>query len=271
MAFETIQTAVDGAVGIITFNRPEVLNAFNHRLIGEVNASMNSFSNDESIRAIVVRGNGRAFSAGFDMKESAAEIIEDTGGWTRKLAEQYEFIIQFWNCPKPTIASIHGFCLAGAFELALACDITVAAEGTRLGEPEVRFGSGISALLLPWISNPKFTAELLLTGDDQVDAVRAREMGVVNWVVPQGAEFEKAMTLAHAVASSSQSAVSVTRRAIKRTYDMMGMRQALLAAFDSDVILASTGSPERKEFARIRREKGLKEALAWRDSKFRPG
>ena len=91
-------------------------------------------------------------------------IVLTNEQWRKVLETDFDFIMQFWDCPKPTIAAVHGFCLAGAFELALACDITVAAEGTRFGEPEARFGSGIIAMLLPWVTGPKQAKELLLTG-----------------------------------------------------------------------------------------------------------
>ena len=96
--------------------------------------------------------------------------------------------MQFWDCPKPTIAAVHGYCLGGAFEIAMSCDIAVAAAGTRFGEPEPRFGSGNICMLLPWITSPKFAKELLLTGRDDIDAERAMAMGLVNQVVPAGSE-----------------------------------------------------------------------------------
>src|SRR5205814_9814834 len=107
------------------------------------------------------------------------------------LETDFDFLAQFWDSLKPTIAAVHGFCLAGAFELALACDITVAAEDTRFGEPEVRFGSGIVALLLPWITGPKQAKELLLTGNDRISAERAMEIASVNRVVPDGEQLDR--------------------------------------------------------------------------------
>ena len=88
----------------------------------------------------------------------------------------------FWDCPKPTIAAIHGYCIGGAFELSLACDITVAAAGTRLGAPEVKFGSGAVAMLLPFVTGAKAAKEILLTGDDHLSAERALALGIVNHV-----------------------------------------------------------------------------------------
>ncbi|MCC7048298.1 MAG: enoyl-CoA hydratase/isomerase family protein [Alphaproteobacteria bacterium] len=269
MTLETIKVRREGRVGVLTLNRPQVLNALNRTLMREVTEAMNGFVQDEGVLAIVVNGEGRAFSAGFDMKESAQRQTTTIDQWRAVLQADFDFIIQFWDCPKPTIAAVHGYCLAGAFELALSCDVTVAAEGTRFGEPEPRFGSGIIAMLLPWVAGPKATKELLLTGTDQVDARRALEIGIVNHVVPAGQELEKAMGIANDVAASAPLSVQLTKRAINRTYEMMGMRQALLAALDTDVLIEAQGGPERAEFNRLRREKGLKAALEWRDSRFK--
>ncbi len=268
MSFETIETRTEDRIGVITLNRPRVLNALNRTLMREVTAALAEFTADDTILAIVVNGAGRAFSAGFDMKESAQRPTPTMGDWQKILRDDFDFIIQFWDCPKPTIAAVHGFCLAGAFELALACDVTVAAEGTLFGEPEVRFGSGIIALLLPWMTSPKVAKELLMTGTDKVDAARALAIGIVNHVVPAGEELGKAMALARDFAAAAPLSVQLTKRAINRTYEAMGMRQALLSALDADVLIEASGGPERAEFNRIRREVGLKAALAWRDARF---
>ena len=268
MALETIETRIDDRIAILALNRPKVLNALNRTLMREVSEAMAGFVKDPKVLAIVVHGRGRAFSAGFDMKESAQRDTTGTDQWRAILESDFDFIMQFWDCPKPTVAAVHGFCLAGAFELALACDMTVAAEGTRFGEPEARFGSGIIALLLPWHTTPKLAKELLMTGTDQVDASRALAMGIVNHVVPTGQELDKAVALARDLTTAAPLSVQLTKRAINRTYEIMGMRQALLAALDTDVLIESTGGPERAEFNRVRREQGLKAALAWRDARF---
>src|SRR5258708_13607426 len=164
MSDSILEVRKEGRVGIMTFNRPEVLNAFNPELVEAVGGTLSSLSTDPAVAAIVVNGAGRACSAGFDLKASAAMEDLTNEQWRKVLETDFDFIMQFWDCPNPTIAAVHGFCLAGAFELALACDITVAAEGTRFGEPEARFGSGIIAMLLPWLTGPKQAKELLLTG-----------------------------------------------------------------------------------------------------------
>jgi enoyl-CoA hydratase len=163
---------------------------------------------------------------------------------------------------------VHGYCIGGAFELSLACDITIAAVGTKFGAPEVRFGSGAVALLLPWIAGPKAAKELLLTGEDKLTAERALALGIVNHVVPDGEEFDRALAIARDIAAAAPEAVRLTKRAINRTYEAMGLRAALASALETDIYIETAGGPERAEFNRIRREQGLKAALAWRDAKF---
>ena len=271
MAYETIKVDQKGRIAVLSFNRPQVLNAFNGKLVEETGAAMKALNDDERVLAIVVRGEGRAFSAGFDLKESAARQTTGVEAWRQVLETDFEFIVQFWDSAKPTIAAVHGFCLAGAFEVALACDVTVAAEGTRFGEPEVRFGSGLVAMLLPWMTGPKAAKELLLTGNDRVDARRALAIGIVNDVVAAGEETARALAIAEDIAAAAPLSVRLTKRAINRGYEIAGMRQALLAALETDLAIEAAAGPERVEFNRIRTEQGLKAALAWRDAKFKQG
>jgi enoyl-CoA hydratase len=194
--------------------------------------------------AILVRAECRAFSAGFDIKASAERDMSTLEHVHRDTERQFDFIIAFWDCPKTTVALVHGFCMAGAIEVVLACDITIAAEGTRFGEPAVRFGTGIVAMLLPSAVLPKHAKEMLLTGHDKMDAAHA-----------------------HAAGPS----VFFTKRAMNRTYEILGMREATRASLDIDVIRNATPRAEKTEFLSIRKEQVLKAALAWRDRRFSDG
>jgi enoyl-CoA hydratase len=126
-------------------------------------------------------------------------------------------------------------------------------------------------MLLPWVSGPKASKELLLTGNDQVSVEDALRLGIVNHVVPAGEEVAKAEALAGAMAKASTRSVRMTKQAINRSYEAMGLSSALKTALDIDVLLNSGSSPEKKEFARIRNEQGLKAAIAWRDARFKEG
>jgi len=262
-----VTSHVDGRIGILTLNRPQVMNAFNGALIEATNKAMDAFIEDDAVLAVIIHGEGRCFSAGFDMKESAVRGISGEDEWREVLTKDFDFIMQFWNAPKPTIAAAHGYCIGGAMELLMACDLAVAAETTLFGEPEVRFGSGIVAMLAPYVTGPKQAKELLLTGNDRITAQRCHEMGILNRVVADGEEMNAAIELAKQITRAAPRSVQMTKAAIHRAYELAQMRTALLEALETDIQIEADESPERVEFNRIRKEQGLKAALAWRDSR----
>ena len=268
MDFETILLERRGPVALLTLNRPERLNAINLRMVEELDQALDQVAADEGARALVVKGAGRAFCAGFDLKESVQRERRGVADWRPVLEHDLAVIMKFWHLSKPTIAAVQGYALAGGCELALACDITIAADNARLGEPELKFGAGIVALLLPWFTNPKRAKEVLLTGNDRIGAEEALQIGMVNRVVPEADLLGTALGLAREIAVMDPHLVRMTKEAINRTYDIMGMREALAMALDMDVQIESMETPERREFNEIARAKGLKAAVAWRDSRF---
>jgi enoyl-CoA hydratase len=268
MTYETVRLETEGAVARLILDRPAVLNAINRTMIREIHAALDRVEADEAVRVLVVHGAGRAFSAGFDLKESAAEPIRGVAAWREVLKRDLDMTMRFWRLAKPTIAAVHGFCLAGACELAVACDITIAADDAVFGEPELRFGSGIVTLILPWIVGPKRAKELLLTGNDRLSAAEAHAMGLVNRVVPRAELEAEALRVARTIAVMDGGAVRLTKEAINRAADIMGLAQALEAGVDLAVQVEALDTPERREFDAIRRRDGLKAALAWRDARF---
>jgi enoyl-CoA hydratase/carnithine racemase len=271
MSYETITFEKRGAVGLLTLNRPERLNAMNRRMIDELDQLLDAVERDDSVRALVVAGAGRAFCSGFDLKESAQMEQRGVADWQPVLKSDFDIIMRFWHLAQPTIAAVHGYSLAGGCELAMACDITIAAEGTYFGEPELRFGAGIVVLLMPWLTGPKKAKEFLLTGNDRITAEEALAIGMVNRVVPQGQELEAALAMARDIAVMDRNSVKLTKHAINRSYDIMGMRDALAMALDIDVQVQCMETEEGKTFTEIARRDGLKAALAWRDARFGDG
>ena len=268
MSEDKLLVSVDDGIAHITFNRPHQLNAFDNELMQASIEAMARLDADKDVRVIVVSGEGRAFSAGFDLKAASDRQLESRDDWRRQLDLQFDFIMSFWNARVPTIAAVHGYCLAGALEVSLACDMTVADEQAMFGEPEVRFGSGAVAMLFPWVMGPKQAKELLLTGEDRVPAERAMQMGFVNSLAPAGSVIPAAMRLARKVAKASPEAVQKSKQAINRSYDIMGLRQALELGLDIDVDINATPTWEKQEFSRIRKEQGVKAAITWRDARF---
>ncbi|MGE0094956.1 MAG: enoyl-CoA hydratase/isomerase family protein [Alphaproteobacteria bacterium] len=269
MSYETITYELEKGVVLLTLNRPKSLNALNGTMVHELMDAQQRFAKDDDARVMVVTGAGRAFSAGFDLKESDASdkrkgVLENKA----LLQLDFEMIMGFWHSPKPTIAAVHGYCLAGACEIALACDITIAGEDSFFGEPELRFGAGIVAMLMPWMTGPKQAKELLFTGNDRVPAKRALDIGIINKVVPAGEHVNEAKKMAREIAVMDKEAVVMTKEAIHRAYDAMGMRQALQHAVDIDVQITSLDTPDRMKFREVSKKDGLKAALAWRESRF---
>ena len=268
-SFKTIELDRRGPIAILTLNRPDKLNAIDATMKVELGTALDQIDADDTLRALVLRGAGRAFCAGFDLApDSEEEKGSGIAHWRPVLQQDLDLIMRFWRFKKPTISAVHKYALAGGFELAIACDITIAAEGTRLGEPELKFGSGIVALLLPWLTNPKKAKEIILTGNDKVDASEACALGMINRVVPAGEEFEAAMAIAKDIAVMDSSAVQMTKEAINRTYEAMGMDQSLQTALDIDVQIECMETPEGKMFSDISKKDGLKAAIAWRDARF---
>jgi enoyl-CoA hydratase len=253
-----------GAVAVLTLNRPEKLNAINVAMIAALRQELDAAEADDDIRVIVVRGAGKAFSAGFDLDMETGDAAPSPAAVRSALQNDFDLIMRFWDSPKVTIAAVHRYCLGGAMELALACDLTIAADDSLFGAPEVRFGSGIVAMLLPWLAGPKRAKHMLLTGDDRVSAHTALEMGIVNRIVPAAAVTDEACALADRIAANDALAVKLTKQAINRSFEAAGLRAALAQALELDVEIESTDTPEKREFDAIMKRDGARAALAWR-------
>jgi enoyl-CoA hydratase len=266
--FTTITIEKIGPVARLTLARPERANALNAAMLSEIGTALDDIERDAGVRALVVTGAGTAFSSGFDLKEQMERRPLGVEAWRPILRKDLDTIMRFWHFPRPTIAAVRGPCLAGACELALACDITIASDDAFFGEPELKFGAGIVAMILPWVIGPKMAKEIILLGEDRISAARAREIGMVNRVVAS-AELEGAsLAMANHIAAVDPSLVQGTKRAINRAYEARNMLEALEEGLAIDLAIEGAGSPDKMEFMDIARRDGLKAALAWRDARF---
>ena len=267
MAHQCITFEQREAVGLITLNRPARANAINRTMLAELNAACDAVEADKTIRALVLTGAGGVFSSGFDLKEQAAAPPAGVAAWREVLRDDFETVMRFWHLSKPTVAAVRGPALAGGCELALACDVTVAAADARFGEPELRFGAGIVVMLLPWLAGPKHAKEILLSGDDEIDARRACEIGLVNRVVPVGDEVEVALMLARRMAAVEPALLKRTKATINRMFGTMGFDATLEMALEQDLLIEAEGTATKREFLEITRTQGLRAAIAWRDAR----
>src|SRR5262245_17732286 len=266
--FTTITVETLGRVARLTLARPERANAINQTMLTEIGAALDEIERNADIRAVIVTGAGSAFSSGFDLKEQMERRPSGVAAWQPLLRKDFDTIMRFWQLSKPTIAAVRGACLAGACELALCCDLTIASEDAFFGEPELKFGAGIVVMILPWIVGPKIAKEIILTGEDRISAERAREVGMVNRVVPAAELKSAAFALAQHIAAIDPGLVQQTKRAINRSYEAATMAEALDAALDIDLHIEGEGSPDKIAFMEVARRDGLRAALAWRDARF---
>ena len=260
-----------GGVALITLDRPERLNAMDQAMLAALIAAAGRAEADEEVGAVVLTGSGRGFSSGFDLKAQAADPPQGIEAWRPRLRRDFDAVMRFWHLAKPTVAAVHGPALAGGCELAMACDITIAAEDATFGEPELKFGAGIVVMLLPWLVGPKRAKEIILTGEDAITAERAYEMGLVNRVVPAGTHLDEALTLARRIAAMDRRLVGETKRALNRSYELMGLGSALEAALAIDLDIEGEGTEVKRRFLEIVRAQGLRAALAWRDARLEDG
>ena len=270
MTFSTIELSQRGAIALLALNRPDKLNAINATMIDEINHALDQAEADDTVRAIVVHGNGRAFCSGFDLQAGVAANRKTEADWRAAIDIDLELIMRFWHSPKPTIAALQGYVLAGGFEIALACDMSVCDSSTLFGEPEVRFGSSIVALLLPWYVNPKRAKRMLLGGQDRMSADEALRCGIVNEVTADGEALNAGIALAREVALMDPDSVRMTKQAINQSYEIMGLEQALKMGADTSVRIETLETELRSQFNQVLREQGMKAALAWREARLDP-
>ncbi|HUZ84236.1 MAG TPA: enoyl-CoA hydratase/isomerase family protein [Gaiellales bacterium] len=257
-----------GPAAWITLNRPEKLNALNGAVLEGLNAAFERASADDGVKVVVVTGAGaRAFSAGYDLSAESAHSDIPAHEWHEVLATDVDATMRLWQLPKPTIAAVRGYCLAGGCELAMACDMIVSGTSGRFGEPEIRYGSGPVTLLMPFLLGQKRTNELLFTGD-MVDAETAERIGLINRVVADGEVEAEVEALVRKIAPTPLAVLRLTKIALIRAYEAMGLREAVSANLDLSAMLNAADTPEQREFMEIVRSQGLKAALAWRDNRY---
>ena len=269
MAYETILYETDDRVATITLNRPERMNAFSLALRREFVDAVSAADNDPEVRVLVIAGaGGKAFSAGYDIKETADARERSLDQWRAILDEEFQFSLAPWECSKPVIAMIEGHCLAGALELAQMCDVRYASEDSTFGVVETRFSNGILTLAMPWIIGAR-CRELIYTGD-VIGAAEGLRLGLVNRVFPKAALRAETMRIAKRMSRVALAALQWNKRAINQSFEAMGFSSALRYGREACIILDATETPEYKAFNEIRTTEGLGPALKHLRDRFLP-
>ena len=236
-------------IAVITMNRPEALNALNKAVFAEFEAALDDVEKDNDVYVVIITGAGRAFIAGADIGEMAPMNVAEGLAFS-ELGNRILLRVDLME--KPTIAAVNGFALGGGCEMALACDIRLASEKAKFGQPEVGLG------IIPGFGGPAM--ELIYTADT-IDANRALEIGMVNHVVPADQLMDEAMKLAEKICKNAQKAIRASKLAIRR-----GMDCDISTAVSYEALAFATcfGTEDQKEgmqaFLEKRKEKHFKNA-----------
>src|SRR5438128_4740049 len=233
MTTPLVTYAVDGKVGIVSLNRPDKLNAISPDLKKMLVERFHEADRDPATSLVVLRAEGRSFCAGYDISPNPARAARrgNALAWHESLTDDVALEMTPWEMKKPVIASVQGHCLGGGCELAMMCDLTVAADDALFGEPEIRFSNVGPALVMPFIIGFKRARELLYLGDP-IDAQTALQYGMVNRVVPRADLQAATMKLARRMALMSPEALTSTKLAINRGADAAGFRNAIRSGLD---------------------------------------
>lgn len=234
-AFDTIEYQVDEAVATITLNRPDVANAQDTQLIDELDAAFDLAEADDEVRVVVMAANGRHFSAGHDLKALVGDVEPDKWRLMRDTPEgkfHHEKTMYFDRClrirdfPKPTIAAVHGKCIAAGVMLACMCDLIVASDDASFQNPVLRMtGAAVEILIEPWEMPPRKAKEFLLTAQT-ISAADAERLGMVNRVVPRDELASVVQEMAEAIALVPPATAAVVKRSINKTLELMGQKDS---------------------------------------------
>jgi enoyl-CoA hydratase len=259
--FETLLLEREGAIAWITLNRPERLNALNGVMFDELAAALETERRSDS-RVIVLRGAGTSFSAGHDLGRDSTEVVEpgDSVADRDRQAEYVEHFLRIWEHPKPVIAAVHGYCIAGASQLCTFCDLTIVAEDAVItASPMLPLGGGFISPLWAFLVGPKRAKHMSFVAGHRISGATAADWGWANFAVPAAALEGAVRELALAIARTPPSVLRMKKVAINRVVDLQGFRMAAFMGTESDVIVHETDAVESLKAAI--QDLGLKEAI----------
>lgn len=269
MPYEDLLYDVEDRVATITLNRPRQQNALSQRLVDEIMAAVAAADADPQVRVVVLTGaGGKAFSSGYDIKESAHLPPRTVAEWRARMQKDIRFTYSVWDCSKPVLAKIDGYCFAGALELAMCCDARYCSDDASFAALEARFSNGIATMIMPWLIGQRARA-LIYTGDT-FDSAEAFRLGLVDRVFPKASLDAEVTKIARRMSRVSIECLQWNKKAINHSFETMGLRSAIAYGAEACALMDSIGSEEARTFATIRREQGLAAAIQWRTGQFAP-
>lgn len=268
MTYANITYETDDRLAIITFNRPDRLNALSGPLCLEVMEAVARADKDPAVRVVIVTGaGGKAFSSGYDLLDNE-EPYKTVSDIDKRHTQDFDFTLSVWRCSKPVIAMIDGYCLGGGLEFAQMCDIRYCSEGSSFGVVETRFATGVVTMIMPWILGAR-CRELIYTGDI-IDTDEALRLGLVTRIFPKETLRQEVFKIAGRMSRVAAESLRWNKRSINAAYDAQGIVGALKYGITAATSMNLEASPEITEFNAILEKQGMKAALKWRKELFAP-
>ena len=256
-----------GYKAYIILNKPEKLNALDGEMYQDVLGYLKEADADEGIRVVILKGAGRAFSAGYDIQAEMNLVetpMEERAGF-RDGSNAARW--KMWEMGKPVICQIQGYCLGGGCELMMPADYVISSDDCLIGEPQIQFGAASVYLMVPWLTGLRKGKELMLTGE-KINGKEAEACGFITKSVPLDELEQYVENLADKLIKMPPEIISVQKWGINKQFETMGIRTGLDMWLDYTMYFRFFKTPEIEEFSRISNEKGVKAALKWRDDYF---
>ncbi|MHC8945448.1 enoyl-CoA hydratase [Advenella incenata] len=258
MGYQHIEVSNQDAIRTVTLARAGARNAQSQALLDELDQAMREAAGDDTVRVVIIGGEGDHFSAGHDLKEAQASRADFSveQRWAYESLRYFDYCMRIWDFPKPVIARVQGACVSGGFMIANMCDLVVCSDDAFFSDPvcHTLAAAATEVLIHPWVMGLRRAKEMLFTGE-RVTAEQALQMGMVNRVVARAQLNEETMALARRVAAAPPFALTLVKKSLNRTLDAQGLRTALSAHFDVHQL-----SHMSDEFAQVKK-KGLAQAI----------
>ena len=252
-------------IGRIIFNRPKARNAFNRELVQKLNEVLEEVSKDDDVHVAVISSKGdKAFSAGFDLKESVGDPIIEVPARRENTRLELDTWLKIWNMNKPVIAQVQGYCIGGGLHIALMCDLIIASDDAKFGEPEVAFSYLPDILIEPWKLPANIAREMLFLGEF-LSAEKLHRIGTVNRIFPYEKLEEETSKIAKKLAEMPKETLGMAKYQLNKTYEIMGFKNSLDFAAEMFNLCRINQAKLEAQFNEIVNTKGLTEAIKWKE------
>jgi enoyl-CoA hydratase len=267
--YETLKVSLTEGLMWITFNRPAVMNAFNLAQWRDLKAALDSAAGDDEVRVVAIRGEGGNFSAGYDLTAAlGGDLAAPLPNAFRDYADVGNAACwMVWNLKKPVISAIRGYCLGGAFELAMACDFAYADTTARLGEPEVLLSDAPPFLISPWVMGMRQAKHILLSGE-LVSAETALAYGILNQLCEPGDLEAVVARMAKRLMGFAPETWHQNKSAVNRSYEIMGFQSCVEMGKEAFVTANVTPNAVKTEFLGRFNRDGFSAAIKWVQTRY---